>query len=617
MNNDLQNASTKRTRIGLSTVLVGGVTLLILLAVGSVLWVTLTGATRNTFELLGERANATLDVLETKIDSQLLSVMTGSEEFAKQFADGRLDIGGRRNDVFHAFSGFLSAHPQVTALIYLQADQDSIVVTRVEGFPIEVPSTPGSIERRNFALTRARESGQPLWANPIWVSDLGQAVLTFIAPVKRGDEFLGAVIAPVVLKNISDFLLDMETKGDLSAFILHDHDRVLAHPQMQEADFQKTSTVAESPLPRLEDLPEPAFKLLAGGGDEATTLLDYAANITNARVDDETLVITRETDRFGPAVWTLGVVLERAIVGQEVNRLINMAIVGMGILILAVLLGFLFARHLNRQIGRLVTSAGALTQLDIASAAIVPDSRIRELSDAAQAFNRMIAALRLFEVYVPKQLVLRLMRRGEAVEEIEERVVTIMFTDIRGFSTISEHMDAAGIAGFLNTHFNMLADPIEAEGGTVDKYIGDAVMAFWGAPEQMEDHAARAIRAACEIQRLVLADNQRRRMAGEALLAVRIGVHTGPVVVGNIGSRNRINYTIVGDAVNIAARIDSIAKAIGADDDCIVLVSGEARTHAGTLPDTAVTFSSLGQQEIRGREGMVELFRLDAHVTDE
>ena len=616
MNNDLQNASSKRARIGLSTVLVGGVTLLILIAVGSVLWVTLTGATRNTFELLGERANATLDILESRIDGQLLSVMTGSEEFAKQFADGRLNIADDRNDVFHAFAGFLSAHPQVTALIYLQTDQDSIIVTRAEGYPIEVPSTPGSTERRSFALTRAKESGQPLWANPIWVPDVGQPVLTFIAPVQRGDEFLGAVIAPVVLKNISDFLLDLETKGDLSAFILHDHNRVLAHPRMQDADFHKTATMTENPLPRIEDIPEPAFKLLAGGGDEATTLLEYAASISNARVDDETIVITRETDRFGPAVWTLGVVLERAIVGQEVNRLVNMAIVGIVILILAVLLGFLFARHLNRQIGRLVTAAGALTQLDIASARTVPDSRIRELSDAAQAFNRMIAALRLFEVYVPKQLVLRLMRRGEATEETEERVVTIMFTDIRGFSTISEHMDAAGIAGFLNTHFNMLADPIEAEGGTVDKYIGDAVMAFWGAPEEMEDHAARAIRTASKIQRLVLADNERRRRTGEPLLAVRIGVHTGPVVVGNIGSRNRINYTIVGDAVNIAARIDSIAKEIGTNDDCIVLISGDARAHAGTLRDTSMLFRSLGKKKIRGREGTVELFRLDAQLRD-
>jgi class 3 adenylate cyclase len=616
MSETLEDTPPKRTRARLTTVLVGGVTLLILLAVGSVLWVTLTSATRNTFELLGERASATLDVLEAKVDGQLVSVTVGVEDFAKQFADGRLNITDRRSNVFHSFAGFLSAHPQVTAMLYVGVDQNSIVVTRSEGFPIEVPSTPGSQERRKFALESTAQSGKPLWAPPIWVSDVGQPVVTYIAPVKRGDELLGVVIAPVVLTRVSEFLLDLETEGNLSAFIVHNHDRVLAHPRMKEGDFVTTSSIAENPLPRIEDVPEPAFKLLAGGGEEATQILTYVANVTDAHLDDDTVIITRDTNKFGPSVWTLGVTLQRAIVGQEVQRLLNTAFVGMGILVFAVLLGFVFARHLNQQIGRLVTAAAALTRLDVATAPNVPDSRITELSEAARAFNRMIAALRLFEVYVPKQLVLRMMQGGKAVDATEERVLTIMFTDIRGFSTIAEHMDAGEIAGFLNEHFDMLAGPIEAEGGTVDKYIGDAIMAFWGAPERMPDHAARALRAAADIQRLVQADNKRRLDTGEPKLAIRIGIHTGAVVVGNIGSQNQINYTIVGDPMNIASRIDSLAKELATDEDCIVLVSGDACEHANIQADASFDLSPLGEREIRGREGTVKIFRLDAHETE-
>ena len=103
-----------------------------------------------------------------------------------------------------------------------------------------------------------------------------------------------------------------------------------------------------TPLPLIEDVPEPAFKLLAGGGEEATQILTYAANVTDARLDDDTVIITRDTNKFGPSVWTLGVTLQRAIVGQEVQRLLNTAFVGMGILVFAVLLGFVFARHLNQ-----------------------------------------------------------------------------------------------------------------------------------------------------------------------------------------------------------------------------------------------------------------------------
>ena len=616
MSETLEDTPPKRTRARLTTVLVGGVKLLILLAVGSVLWVTLKSATRNTFELLGERASATLDVLEAKVDGQLVSVTVGVENFAKQFADGRLNITDRRSNVFHSFAGFLSAHPQVTAMLYVGVDQNSIVVTRSEGFPIEVPSTPGSQERRKFALESTAQSGKPLWAPPIWVSDVGQPVVTYIAPVKRGDELVGVVIAPVVLTRVSEFLLNLETEGNLSAFIVHNHDRVLAHPRMKEGDFVTTSSIAENPLPRIEDVPEPAFKLLAGGGEEATQILTYVANVTDAHLDDDTVIITRDTNKFGPSVWTLGVTLQRAIVGQEVQRLLNTAFVGMGILVFAVLLGFVFARHLNQQIGRLVTAAAALTRLGVATAPNVPDSRITELSEAARAFNRMIAALRLFEVYVPKQVVLRMMQGGKAVDATEERVLTIMFTDIRGFSTIAEHMDGGEIAGFLNEHFDMLAGPIEAEGGTVDKYIGDAIMAFWGAPERMPDHAARALRAAADIQRLVQADNKRRLDTGEPKLAIRIGIHTGAVVVGNIGSQNQINYTIVGDPMNIASRIDSLAKELATDEDCIVLVSGDACEHANIQADASFDLSPLGEREIRGREGTVKIFRLDAHETE-
>lgn len=497
-------------------------------------------------------------------------------------------------------------------MLFVQTNFESIVVSRGEGITVEIPSTPGSLARRQFALDGAAASGKPFWAPPIWVTEASGPVLTYIAPVTCGDDLIGVVVAPVVLSRIAEFLLELETENNLSAFILHDHDRVLSHPRMKDTDFKITTYAAGNPLPRIQDIPEPAFDLLAGGGEEATTLFNYAGNVSDARASVSTIIITRDTDKFGPSVWTIGLALDRAIVGREVERLINTAIIGISILFLAVLLGFLFARHLNHQIGQLVSAAAALTRLDVAIAPEVPDSRIRELSEASRAFNRMIAALRLFEVYVPKQLVLRMMLGGKAVEAIDERELTIMFTDIRGFSTIAENMEASEIAEFLNTHFDMLAEPIEAEGGTVDKYIGDAIMAFWGAPEDIPDHAVRALRAADEIQQRIRADNGQHRDAGETPLALRIGIHTGPVVVGNIGSRNRINYTIVGDAVNIASRIASIAKEMAADEDCIVLVSGDAREHTMRDPQHDYILEPLGAREIRGREGTVSIFRLES-----
>ncbi|MBO6784882.1 MAG: hypothetical protein JJ899_16650, partial [Alphaproteobacteria bacterium] len=380
----------QRTRVRLATVLVGGITLLIIAAVGSVLWVTLSSATRNTFELLGERASNTLDILEARVDGQLVDVMRAVEGLADLFADGRLNIDERRSSTFDTLTGFLTSHPQSRAVVIVMTDGQQLGMTQVEGFTIEVQPNADSNARRDYALELATDRRKPFWATPIWVAEINEAVLTYIVPILRGDDLLGAVVVPVTIGEISKFLQDLEADSDLSAFILHNSERVLAHPRMNEVEVRPTQSPAENPLPSIEDFPEPAFRLLADDGEDALLLLEYAADISNARVNDDTIIITRDTEKFGPDTWTMGVALERAIVGQEVNRLVNTAVIGLVILAVAILLGFLFARHLNHQIGRLVTSASALTRLDVGSAPEVPDSRIRELSDASQAFNRMI-----------------------------------------------------------------------------------------------------------------------------------------------------------------------------------------------------------------------------------
>ena len=183
-------------------------------------------------------------------------------------------------------------------------------------------------------------------------------------------------------------------------------------------------------------------------------------------------------------------------------------------------------------------------------------SSVAEIDEQVRAFNLMLDALKVFQTYVPRKLVERLVALGggEGMPS-ETRELTVMFTDIVTFSEIAERMGAEETAAFLNRHFGMLADCIRAEHGTIDKYIGDAVMAFWGAPERLDDHAARAVQAARRIAETITADNQRRARKGLSPVRVRIGLHSGPAVVGNIGAPDRVNYTIVGDTVNDAQRL--------------------------------------------------------------
>ena len=227
----------------------------------------------------------------------------------------------------------------------------------------------------------------------------------------------------------------------------------------------------------------------------------------------------------------------------------------------------------------------------------------------ARAFNAMIHGMRWFEGYVPKTLVMRLMRQGTLDElKSEFRSLSVLFTDIRGFTPMAENMSAPDTAKFLNQHFDLVAECIEAEDGTVDKYIGDSVMAFWGAPERQADHNARACRAALAIREAIARDNAERAANGRPPVRIRIGIHTGEVVVGNIGSRSRVNYTPVGDPVKTANRLEQMCKEIDLpDEDVHILISADT---AADLPKDGFTLVPMGRHAVRGRERELEIYRL-------
>ncbi len=160
----------------------------------------------------------------------------------------------------------------------------------------------------------------------------------------------------------------------------------------------------------------------------------------------------------------------------------------------------------------------------------------------------------------------------------EMRTVSILFADLRGFTALSEALGPAGMVRLLNDYFSFMADVIREHGGVIDKYIGDAVMALFGAPLSRGDDAARAIRAARDMIRALALFNAPRLAAGEPPVDIGIGLATGPVIAGTIGSPDRLNYTVIGDAVNLAARLESRTKSYGTP----LIACGETVRAAGT-----------------------------------
>jgi len=159
----------------------------------------------------------------------------------------------------------------------------------------------------------------------------------------------------------------------------------------------------------------------------------------------------------------------------------------------------------------------------------------------------------------------------------------------------------------VNAHFSIIVDCVEAEGGTVDKFIGDAVMAFWLAPEEQPDAPERACRAALAIAGRMPDENRRKTARGEASTHIRIGIHSCSATVGNIGAPGQLNYTIICDTVNIGQRLEQLGKQIHEDGtDVSILTNGDT---AGRLSDP-IAPAPAGRHRVKGRIGEIDMFDL-------
>ncbi len=228
----------------------------------------------------------------------------------------------------------------------------------------------------------------------------------------------------------------------------------------------------------------------------------------------------------------------------------------------------------------------------------------------AIAFQRFLATRRekdfvrgTLERYVSPEVVREVVARGlEPTLGGARKAISVLFSDIRGFTGLSERLPPEALVELLNRHFTAASEIVLRHGGTLDKFIGDAVMAFWGAPIPCEDHALRAVRAALEMQAAAREiDAWARQRFGETL-RIGIGIHSGAAVVGHFGSPTRLGYTAVGDSVNLAARVAAMTREREAD----VLVSHDT----WRLVRDRVEAEALGTAPVRGRAEPVALYRV-------
>ncbi len=305
-----------------------------------------------------------------------------------------------------------------------------------------------------------------------------------------------------------------------------------------------------------------------------------AAELQTSRADmfNSPFAVTSDGDRLFPGVEIQATLLANRIAGGGMRQVDG----GWAYGLIAVLGGLLvvFGRKTHPGTTTAITGAMVVCVLGLSYTLfnwkklwlppLLPVAALVALYGSTTAVSLVAARMRtlrvhnMFAQYVPAPVVARLVERPELMRlGGESREVTLMFTDLANFTSLSERLTPEQTVEVLTAYFNAMSPIIHRHQGTIDKFIGDAIMAFWGAPLDDTDHAEHAVRAALEMQQAM--DRLRAGLLARGLppIGMRIGLHSGTAVIGNVGSESRFSYTAIGDAVNLAARLEGANKAFG------------------------------------------------------
>ncbi len=599
-------APVRRWRVPVTAVAVFGLGALVALAAGLVLWLGLGSAAQSTRDLIQERSDAVLDTLERRLETHLLPVAEQANWITSLAAAGELDLEDEtRLDAF--MFGALAATPQVAGIGFFRPDGTGRVWYR--GARVAEDEDRTADEGLREWLRTGKGTRTSAWQEPIWVDTLDTAAVFHDSPLRRDGRFLGMLGQVVPVADLSEHLV-RDAPSSATPFVLHRGRQVLAHPRL--VHWSPPDMGASKPLAAVEEVGDPVLAAL--GTDvtrEGRWLVRSGPGIDVAWVvlnDVWHLVLRREVSRFGD--WAVGVHLDTD--GADdgtITRMLRAATAGLAVLIVAVVLAGVVGRRVSRPVRAIAAAARVVEDSRLDEVRPLRPSRIREMDDANRSFNRMVEGLRERQIiratlgrYVPEKVAHELMSAGGRIEPTEVRA-SVLFCDLAGFTSLTETLGPTAVVEVLNDWFSRMTAILERRGGTVIQFQGDAILATFNVPVADPEHARQAVRAALEMR---VATG--RLTAGGRSLACRIGIATGSVVAGAVGASGRLSYTVYGDAVNLAARLESLNRERGT----AVLLSGETARDAGDLP-----IGPAGTTTVRGQSVPTRLFTVREEEEDD
>jgi adenylate cyclase len=402
------------------------------------------------------------------------------------------------------------------------------------------------------------KADRSLASSPYLAFSIGAPVITVSAPL-RG-KVPGVLAADLKLDTFSDFV-QAQRPGDHGMVLIFDSSgSLIAHPNFAQFVVDAMTHPSQPQLPNIKEINSGVVAAVLRRSDGRH---HYDGSIRDDQGRDYLFRVAKFTlgEQYDASILLLAAQEDFA---QDVRRLqftgLILAIIAGGAFIPVI---WIFGSGMSRSLKSITAQAIKLQKL-AAPEPLPVTSRIKEIHELGSAMELAQRAIWSFAHFVPKEIVQRIVDNSISTElgGVREEI-TVVFTDVRDFTTIAESADADILMHQTSRYFSVLTEAFLAEGGTVDKFIGDAVMVFWNAPNPQPDHVERACRAALAGRLACEKLNSQFETEGLRPYFTRFGIHVGEAVVGNLGSTERMNYTALGNTVNLAARLEGLNKQFG------------------------------------------------------
>jgi len=412
--------------------------------------------------------------------------------------------------------------------------------------------------RKRFWYLDTMEADRPVISSPYVSFSISAPVITVSAPLRGTGR--GVIAVDLKLDNFSDFVNAQRPGAHGTALMFNSAGTLIAHPDFAQFVVNAATHPSHPQLPNVREINGGLVAAVLKGWDGRD---QYKGSIR----DEGGLDYFFRVKKFTLDEQSDGNMLMLAAQGDFAEDIRKWQVVA---LILAMIAGaafipgvWIFGSQMSRSLKSITAQAAKLQTLAAPDSSPV-ESYVKEIHELGLTVNLAQRAIWSFAHFVPKEIVRRVVDNSISTDLGGVRQeITIVFTDVRGFTTIAESADPDALMCQMSRYFTALTEAFLTEGGTVDKFIGDAVMVFWNAPNPQPDHVERACRAALAGKRASEQLNTQFKTEGLEPFFTRFGIHVGEAVVGNLGSAERMNYTALGSPVNLASRLEGLNKEYG------------------------------------------------------